>query len=191
MAILDDLPKPRGSDNEGDLFRNQAKNLHDALAKIPGLKKYKNQIETSVTREGLRISLLESKNTPLFQLGGVTLHKDAIPVLETIGQEIRRSGKSIVIEGHTDSKKYSAGSERTNWELSTGRAQTARRIFEKAGVPEDRILEIRGFADRKLYNPLDPLDSRNRRISITLLSDKMMAEHKELPSAKLIPWLAK
>jgi len=45
-------------------------------------------------------------------------------------------------------------------------------VLESYGVPAERFYEIRGLADRELYNPVNPQDSRNRRISITLLSSE-------------------
>ena len=41
------------------------------------------------------------------------------------------------------------------------------------------MFEVRGLADQMLYNPLDPEDSRNRRIAITVLSDEAYASRSE------------
>ncbi len=111
-------------------------------------------------------------------------------VLQTIAREVQSFENSIVIEGHTDSRPFGAGSKMTNWDLSTGRAHTARRVFEGTGIKAQRLLEVRGFADRQLFNPRDPEDSRNRRISITLLSEEALAERAEVPEETIIiPWL--
>ncbi len=181
----------RGSEGDGgdDRAREQAESIRTALSQVKDLDKYKQQIEFSVTPEGLRINLLESPESPLFKLGGTSLNSEVTDLVRTLGEAIQNSGNSIVIEGHTDSTPFAAGSDRTNWELSTGRAHTARREFEKAGVPMGRMLEVRGFSDRQLYNPLDSQDSRNRRISITLLSDKALASREDQPAEAVIPWL--
>ena len=63
----------------------------------------------------------------------------------------------------------------TNWELSTGRANTARRVLEQAGVASPSVLEVRGLADRRLYDPENPQNSRNRRISVILLNAEAYA----------------
>jgi chemotaxis protein MotB len=56
----------------------------------------------------------------------------------------------------------------SNWELSADRANAARRTMEAAGLNGARVVEVRGMADRQLRNPGNPLDPRNRRITILL-----------------------
>ncbi len=190
-SVLDDVSPPvaRDAAQVDTLFRERAQEIREALERVPSIEKYREQIELSLTVEGLRINLLESNETPLFKLGSTELNGDAVSVLQTIATEVRYFPNSIVIEGHTDSKPFGAGSKMTNWELSTGRAHTARRVFEGTGIPSERLLEVRGFADRQLYNSLDPEDSRNRRISIMLLSQPALEQRKDIPEETVIPWI--
>ena len=141
------------------------------------------------TPEGLRINLLESNETPLFKVGSTELNDEAVALLQAIAQEVQSFDNPIVIEGHTDSRPFDTDSKLTNWDLSTGRAHTARRVFEKVGIQPQRLLEVRGFADRQLLNPANPEDSRNRRVSITLLSEEAVAERAKVPEETIIPWL--
>ena len=67
-----------------------------------------------------------------------------------------------------------------------GRSNSARRVLEMGGIHESRFLEVRGYADRQLYNPLDPEDSRNRRISITLLTDDAYRMRQQLNRQQVI-----
>ena len=152
-------------------WRIRAQMIRAALSKVGSFDKYRDQIELSITAEGLRISLIESNETPLFELGGTRLHSDARELLLQLGTEIKALHNHLAIEGHTDSRPFGSRSDMNNWELSTGRAHTAREVLERGGVDPKRMLEVRGLADRQLYNPLDPEDSRNRRVAITLLSE--------------------
>ncbi len=170
-------------------WQSQAREIRHALEKLPSFDKYRDQIQMAHTREGLRINLLESNETPLFKVGSTGLNDEAGALLQAIAQEVQSFGNPIVIEGHTDSRPFGTDSKMTNWDLSTGRAHTARRVFEKAGIQAQRLLEVRGFADRQLLNPANPEDSRNRRISITLLSEEALAERAKVPEETLIPWL--
>jgi chemotaxis protein MotB len=191
IAILEDAPSQESavkSDKEGMLVKAEA--IRNAIDKLPSFGRYRDQIEMSVTQEGLRINLLESQETPLFRRGSVEPNDEALSIIKAIGRQILELEKSVVIEGHTDSTPFGSRSGKTNWELSTGRAHTARRVFEAAGVPKKKILEVRGFADRQPYNPLDPEDSRNRRVSITLLSEEALMRRQAIPEETLIPWLA-
>ena len=70
------------------------------------------------------------------------------------------------MEGHTDSKPYSAASTYTNWELSSDRANAARRLMLLHGIRIDQVTQVRGFADQRLRKKENPLDPSNRRISL-------------------------
>ena len=70
------------------------------------------------------------------------------------------------MEGHTDSKPYSAASTYTNWELSSDRANAARRLMLLHGIRTDQVTQVRGFADQRLRKKENPLDPSNRRISL-------------------------
>jgi chemotaxis protein MotB len=74
----------------------------------------------------------------------------------------------ISIEGHTDSKPYTGSKTYGNWELSTDRANAARRMMESDGIRPDQILQVRGYADRKLRKPSQPEDASNRRITVLI-----------------------
>ncbi|MFT7039806.1 MAG: chemotaxis protein MotB [Paracoccaceae bacterium] len=74
----------------------------------------------------------------------------------------------VAIAGHTDSAPFrSAGYG--NWELSSDRAQAARRALTVAGMPAERIARVVGKADRDLAAPENPMDPSNRRIEVTIL----------------------
>ncbi len=72
----------------------------------------------------------------------------------------------ISIEGHTDAKPYAAKRDYGNWELSTDRANSARRLMQASGLRADQISQVRGYADQKLRVPAKPLEPSNRRISL-------------------------
>jgi chemotaxis protein MotB len=167
-------------------WRLAANQIQSALEQLPVFGKYRDQIEISLTPEGLRISLIESQKSPLFTVGGTTLEPDGRSLLVAIGEQIARLPNHVVIEGHTDSRPFAASARMSNWELSTERSNTARRVLLEAGMHEARVFEVRGFADRQLYNPLDPQDGRNRRVSITLLSDQAYRARKGATETELL-----
>ncbi len=184
QMLLDESERARRME---EYWREQAERIRESLAGIESLSKYRDQIEISLTPEGLKISLVEDKETPLFELGGVELHSEAVTLLQELGKELSRLPNYVVVEGHTDGRGFGASSAQSNWELSTGRSNRARRGFEAGGIHESRFLEVRGYSDRMPYNPLDPEDSRNRRVSITLLTDDAYRMRQELNRQKVIP----
>ena len=72
----------------------------------------------------------------------------------------------VIMEGHTDSRPFHGRKNYSNWELSADRANSARRILIEAGLPAERIVQVRGFADVELRKPEAPDDPTNRRISL-------------------------
>jgi chemotaxis protein MotB len=40
--------------------------------------------------------------------------------------------------------------------------------MEDAGIRPDQVSYVRGFADRRLKNPANPLDPSNRRVSVVV-----------------------
>ena len=84
-----------------------------------------------------------------------------------LAEELGKLPNHLLIEGHTDAKPFAAkDGYYSNWELSTDRANAARRLMEEHGVRHEQVAQVRGFADRQLRHPEDPEHASNRRISV-------------------------
>jgi chemotaxis protein MotB len=140
--------------------------LQAAIRQLSDFEKLKNYIEMTVTSEGLRIELSESAVGTFFDSGSAQLNGDGRELLITLAQELGKLPNKISIEGHTDSNPYTGSASYGNWELSTDRANAARRLMQENGVRADQVTQIRGFADQRLRKPEAPLDPSNRRISL-------------------------
>jgi chemotaxis protein MotB len=148
-----------------DALEQKASLLKKMLEKRPEFGSMKEQVEIKMTRDGLRIELIEKSDSLFFDSGSATLKAQTVRLLQAIAAELGSLQNHIVLEGHTDSRRYSTSGAYTNWELSADRANAARRVME-AQLPAGRISEVRGYADTRLRNPGDPLDPKNRRVSI-------------------------
>jgi chemotaxis protein MotB len=140
--------------------------LQTAIRQISDFEKLKSHIEMTVTSEGLRIELSESAAGTFFDSGSAQLNADGRELLITLAQELGKLPNKISIEGHTDSNPYTGSASYGNWELSTDRANAARRLMQQNGVRADQVTQVRGFADQRLRRPEAPLDPSNRRISL-------------------------
>lgn len=140
--------------------------LQKSIQGINDFAKLKNNIEITVTAEGLRIELLESEKGTFFESGSSTLNKSGQEIAALLAAELGKSPNRVSIEGHTDAKPYTGKSSYSNWELSADRANAARRLMQQSGLRGNQISQVRGFADQRLRNLKDPLDPSNRRISI-------------------------
>lgn len=156
--------------------------LEKAISQMPNFDKLKNQIEITVTSEGLRIEMLESAKGTFFDLGKPNPNQNGRELLQLLAGELGKLPNKLSIEGHTDSKPFSGrhNSNYGNWELSTDRANSARRIMQTEGVKSDQVAQVRGFADQMLRKPKDPFDPSNRRISLIVqyLDSQDMQEGK-------------
>ncbi|HVX41895.1 MAG TPA: flagellar motor protein MotB [Gemmatimonadaceae bacterium] len=135
--------------------------------KEAGLTAIGDRVEIVETSTGLRIELADGDHgQDFFPMASATMNTTMHKTLEIIAQELAPLRNPVIIEGHTDAAQYSG--LYSNWELSADRANAARRVLEASGLNEARIVEVRGLADRQLRNPDNPLDPRNRRITIFL-----------------------
>jgi len=140
--------------------------LEQRIRQMKDFEKLKSHVEMTVTSEGLRIELLESASGTFFESGSPKLNSDGRDLLITLAQELGKLPNKLSIEGHTDSKSYAMSGNYGNWELSSDRANAARRLMQANGVGAGQVTQVRGFADQLLRKLDSPLDPSNRRISL-------------------------
>lgn len=142
--------------------------LRTRVDSIASIGKLRAKVEVTMTREGLRIELIENdKGDTFFPIASAVMTEQGHVALQAIAAELASLENPVVIEGHTDAARYSTRGY-TNWELSADRANAARRILEEYGLAAERIVEVTGLADKQLRYPTEPLNPSNRRISILL-----------------------
>ncbi len=146
-------------------LKREGKKLEQMIASTPEFKKFTNQIKITVSKEGLRIELIENAQGLFFDVGSAQLKPETVSLLRMIAKELSSMPNQIIIEGYTDARPY-VRKDYTNWELSTDRANAARRVMQDGGLRKKQILEVRGYGDRRLRDPEHPYDYSNRRVSI-------------------------
>jgi chemotaxis protein MotB len=152
-------------DEETKKLKKLAQAIRDKLNALKWFRSMKGQLIIELTDEGLRIEFLENDKSPFFDVGSPVPRDYTREALNVIAAEIAQLPNNVAIEGHTDSRPFQNGKNGYgNWELSTERANAARRIIETGGVHQ--IAEVRGLADTRLRNTADPMDHANRRVSL-------------------------
>jgi len=157
--------------------------LLQSIHHLDPLNKLKNQIEITMTAEGLRIELMESAKGTFFELGSATPTPALRDLLKTLAANLGQLPNKISIEGHTDSMAYSQAKDFDNWDLSTNRANEARRIMEAEGIRNDQISQVRGLADTQPRLPQNPQDPSNRRITLIVQYQVQNGAEMALPTA--------
>jgi chemotaxis protein MotB len=141
------------------------------IEQMPALRAFKDQIRIAITSEGLRIEIVDSLKRPMFASGSSKLEGYVTTILTNIGASLNDVDNRVSIAGHTDAVAYSGGQAGySNWELSSERANAARRALVAGGMKESKVLQVRGLADVLPLNKDVVDEPTNRRISILVLN---------------------
>jgi len=154
------------------------------------LSKIKNQLMMDITSDGLRLQIVDEKNRPMFESGGTVLADHIRRLMRIIGKVVGETNFAIKVEGHTDSKGVGSDAGRGNWELSTERANAARREMVSGGLRADQVAQVVGYADKLRVNKEDPSDPINRRISITVLANTAAGPKTKAPGTEVLGGLS-
>jgi chemotaxis protein MotB len=164
-----------------DMARVREK-IQQALKTVPNFRDMKDHVEITITSDGLRIELLETEAGMFFESGRPLPSASGAELLARLAEELGKLPNNVLIEGHTDAKPFAAnGGAYSNWELSTERANAARRLMEGHGIRHEQVAQVRGFAERQLRHPEDPANPSNRRISVIVQYLTPVAEPPKKP----------
>lgn len=156
-------------------LREEGAKLKEMISSLPEFKDFKNQVEITITKDGLQIDLIEDSTGVFFDVGSAKLKPKAINLLQVMGADFKKLPNGVIIDGYTDARPY-VTQNYSNWMLSVDRANAARKILLKGGMRSGQLLQIRGYADRDLRDPKHPYDASNRRVSIVVAMHKSKAD---------------
>jgi chemotaxis protein MotB len=142
--------------------------LESAIRQSPDVAKLKDQVQMTVTGEGLRIELLEKDTSTFFESGNAQPTDSGTEMLQLLASQLGKLPNRLSVEGHTDAQPYISRTGYSNWELSSDRANAARKLIQTNGVRVNQVADVRGYADQRLRKPDDPNSASNRRVSIVV-----------------------
>jgi chemotaxis protein MotB len=145
--------------------------VEQKIASNTRLSNMASQLRLDMTRDGLRIQIVDEQNRPMFASGSAVVQPYMRELLREIGTVLVQVPNRLTLEGHTDAQPF-AGGERgySNWELSSDRANASRRELIAGGLPDDRVLRVQGLAASNPFDSADPTAPANRRISIIVMN---------------------
>ncbi len=145
--------------------------VKEVVANSPALAAFKSQIRLDMTRDGLRIQIVDEQNRPMFDSGLEQVKPYMRDILRAIGSVLTEVPNKLTLEGHTDALPFSGGvGGYSNWELSSDRANASRRELIAGGLKDDRVLRVQGLAASVPFDKRDPRNPVNRRISIIVMT---------------------
>lgn len=202
----DDLTKIDGNVRKGEIVvdpedvkkrlrEREAKRMQEAKQKLEEmikqdavLKEFKNQLKIDITPEGLRIQIVDQDKRPMFDTGSARMAPYAEAIMRKVAPIVNELPNKLTVLGHTDSRPFGNGrGDYTNWELSADRANAARRVLNASGIAENKVMRVSGLADSVPFNPDDPADPVNRRISIILLRKEVEEQYRANTGATVPP----
>ena len=156
---------------EASRLESLKKKVENVLAANPKLAALQSQIRLEMTRDGLRIQIVDEQNRPMFDSGSAIVKPYMRELLREIGVVLAEVPNRLTLEGHTDAQPFGAGERGySNWELSSDRANASRRELGAGGLPEERVLLVQGLASSVPFDSSDPKSPANRRISIIVMN---------------------
>ncbi|HCX69084.1 flagellar motor protein MotB [Parvibaculum sp.] len=152
-------------------FQSAAESIRQSMRDNPDLAELSKNVIIDETPEGLRIQIVDQDGRSMFPPGNVEPYERTRLLIEKVAKILVRLPNRISISGHTDANPVTGRPGYSNWELTSDRANATRRIFENAGLANDRIYQVVGKADSEPLFPEDPYMASNRRLSVVLLRE--------------------
>jgi chemotaxis protein MotB len=146
------------------------RHISEDLAKI---LQQQNETEKSVqldlTSDGLRINIFDRSHRPIFESESDVFTAYGGWVFSTLAWEISRyTSFKIELEGHTETRTEAGIESHNKWDLSTERANAARRKLVQNGVSAAQLCKVSGYADTVPMPELPPTSEANRRVTVLL-----------------------
>ena len=151
--------------------------IEDMIQEDTLLNPFREQLNIDITQEGLRVQIIDKEGRPMFDLASPRMENYAAEIIHKLAPLMNEMPNKISISGHTDARPFPGnGQGYTNWELSTDRANAARKEIIKGGLQEAKMLRVVGLASSVPFLDNDPMAATNRRISIILMKREIADE---------------
>ncbi len=134
--------------------------LDDNLAEKP--------IDVEISADGLRVTLFNRGDKPLFVGDSATLTEWGSFVMQNLAWVIDHHRFKVVIDGHTRANVTYSRDDYSGWELSSDRALAARRALVHYAVDSAQIERVTGYGDTRPLPGLAPDAPANHRIALSL-----------------------
>jgi chemotaxis protein MotB len=156
---------------EAERLKALKQKVEMVLAADPRWKEFQSQVRLDLTRDGLRIQIVDDQNRPMFDSGSAVVKPYMRDLLRSIGAMLTEVPNKLTLEGHTDAQPFSSGERGySNWELSADRANASRRELLAGGLADTKVLRVQGLAASVPFQRDNPFDPVNRRISIIVMN---------------------
>ena len=165
------VPNPRATLNTA-LYNSklEMEDLARVILKITESLEAGSNLKIEIVPQGLRILVQDDKSREMFQRGSAQLSPFFNELLLELAPVFDEIENPMIITGHTDAVRYKSKDNYNNWNLSGDRALDARRVLEKGGLSESKVIQVNAMSAQMLLDPDEPEGAQNRRIEIMVLT---------------------
>jgi chemotaxis protein MotB len=139
-------------------------------------------IDIQVTSDGLRLTVFDRASRPVFAGRTTEFTEWGTFLLQNLAWIIDRHKFLVTIDGHTRAG-LELGGDYTTWELSSDRANAARRALVRYAVDAARIERVSGYADTVPLEGVAPAAEENQRMTISLRVSAPRPRAREVSTA--------
>lgn len=149
------------------------KEAYDALQKSLKQEIAEEKVTLDIEEKGLVITFIDSV---LFDSGKAELRADSHNSLDKVASVCCKEvvDREVGIEGHTDNEPIKYSGWKSNWELSSARANSVLHYLLSKGIDPER-LSATGYGEHRPRATNDTVEGRqkNRRVEIVILPEKI------------------
>ncbi len=175
MEQLDVQDKKSSEATEEELKQLEQEKLAEIKEKVDSYieeKKLGNQLKTTLTDEGLLITILDDI---FYDSGSAEIReKDKQFAKEISELLVMNPPRNIIVSGHTDNVPISNSTYESNWELSVMRAVKFIKVLTENNKLDSSVFSAKGFGEFKPVAPNDTEEGRekNRRVEVLILPNE-------------------
>ena len=143
--------------------------IQDNVEEFIAVNELEDQFETSLTGEGLLITIRDSV---LFDSGQAEIKNEYLQIATELASVLTlESNRNVIVTGHTDNIPMNTPEFRSNWELSVMRAVNFLKVLiDQNEQLDSKHFSVKGFGE---YNPIasnETADGRakNRRVEVLI-----------------------
>lgn len=155
-------------------------NTMNDIRKDRVMQEFSENIIWDVSSDGLRIQITDSNNRPMFRPNTAQLAPYMMDILDVVSRIISGYPNYVAISGHTASAKSNdiIAKDIDFFRLSALRANSVRKYLSDS-LKDGQVVRIVGKSDNEPLDPKEPFNSKNARISITLLSNTSISKYQQ------------
>lgn len=143
-------------------------------------------IDIQVTSDGLRITVFDRAKRPVFLDATAEFTEWGAFLLQNLAWMIDRHHFRVTIDGHTRAQLVLPREEYSPWELSSDRANAARRALVFYAVDAQQIERVSGYADTVPLEGEPTTSEANQRMTLSLRLSSRSRERNNVAGVPVV-----